>query len=235
MNGYTLLPAFLMSRYSGELGSYRVVLFWGLAEFAPCLPRRALGQGPWSVLGSLGSWGWTPEQWGSGPLPRAARGGFSLTSGPPWSTSCANILCIIPARDLITTPVCLCLWLGHTRKWEYLASTRCAPQGMSAMFHLLPGTAKARDGGERWMGIGFCCKANHSRHREPSGAGALQHLCSFCIPATMEPPGRAQRSCCSCVLEWPPTVRSDLECQWAKSHPVMLTLMKRRRSRNRTG
>lgn len=81
----------------------------------------------------------------------------------------------------------------------------------------------------------ICSEANCSRHNELSEAGALLRLRSFCILAATVSPGKVHRSCCSCVLEWLPIVRSDPECEWAKSHPVMLTLMKRRRFRNRTG
>lgn len=189
-----------MSWYSGELCSYRVVLFWGLAEFALCLPRRACGKdlglcwAPWAAGAGPQSSG------GQGPSPEQPEGASASPQdhheAPAVQTSSASSLLGISSQPLF---VCA-FGSATTRKWEYLAYTRCAPRGMSAVFHLLLGTAKARDGGERWMGI-ICCEANHSRHREPSGAGALQHLCSFCILATMEPPGRARRSCCSCVLE----------------------------------
>lgn len=228
LNPWTLLPFSWIGILEKDL-HLQVVLFWGLAEFAVCLPTKPVGRALIHV-GMLEELGLDPRAGGIRVPPQSIQRGLQ----PHLRTTVKHQLCKHPLHHLCSESdhgPCL---LYHMRKWEYLAYTRCSPQGMSAVFHLLLGAAKATDGGERWMEI-ICSEANHSRHTEPSGAGALPHLRSFCILANMEFPGRAERSCCSCVLEWPPVVRSDLEWEWAESHPVMLTLMKRRRSRNRTG
>lgn len=94
-------PAFLTNSSSGELCIYKVVLFQGLSEFALCLPpvgRTLL------CAGSLGSWGWTPEQWGSGPLPRAATGASASPQDhrevPAVQTSSASSLLGISSQAL---------------------------------------------------------------------------------------------------------------------------------------
>lgn len=222
LNGETLLPFSWIQESFASAGYFCFEAQLGL-------PRRSCGKDLGvSGLPGLDQLGLGPRAVGSEPFPEQGL-------QPHLRTTVKCQLCKHPLHHLRSGShhiPCLSAPLAW-RKWEYLAYTRCTPQGMSAVFHLLLGAAKARDGGERWMEI-ICCEANHSRRTEPLGA-ALPHLCSFGILATMESPGRAQRSCCSCVLEWPPVVRSDLECKWAKSHPVMLTLMKRRRSRNRSG
>lgn len=161
------------------------------------MPRRSCGK-------DLGVF-WAP--WagpvGAGPRPWGGQSPFPEQGLQPHiRTTVKRQLCKHPLHHLCSgshhSP-CSSVPLAW-RKWEYLAYTRCTPQGMSAAFHLLLGAAKARDGRERWMEI-ICCEANHCRRTEPSGAGALPHLRSFGILATTESPGRAQRSCCSCVLE----------------------------------
>lgn len=138
--------------------------------------------------------------WGR-DLPQSSQWGLTLISGPCMKCQlCKHLrhqLCPgshDPGQILFVCPFGLAI--GGSRHPRH--AQRWAPRGMPGMLHLLLGGAKAGRMGARWMEM-ILHEANHSRHGKPSGAGAQLHLCSFCILATMVSPGRAQRSCCSCV------------------------------------